>query len=49
MADYSIDNFNKIIAQKKLNQKKKAGEKTLTQLIKTVRSKEGGNDQYSKM
>ena len=41
MPDYSIDNFNKIIGQKKLQQKKKPGEKTLTQLIKTVRSKEG--------
>lgn len=48
LADYSIDCFNKIIAQKKLNQKKKVGEKTLTQLIKSVRSKEGGADQNSK-
>ena len=43
LPDYSIDYFNKIIAQKKLSQKKKPGEKTLTQLIKTVRSKEASD------
>jgi hypothetical protein len=32
-----MDYFNKVSAQKKANQKKKQGEKTLSQLIKTVR------------
>jgi hypothetical protein len=40
MPDYSNEYFNKLIAQKKLNQKKKI-EKNLTSLLKTVRSKEG--------
>ena len=39
LPDYSFEYYNKIITQKKLNQKKKV-EKSLTQLIKTVRSKE---------
>ena len=36
----TMDYFNKVSAQKKANQKKKQGEKTLSQLIKTVRQKE---------
>lgn len=40
MPDYSSDYYNKIITAKKLNQKKKV-EKSLTQLLKTVRQKEG--------
>ncbi len=42
LPDYTIDNYNRILAQKKATQKKggKANEKTLTMLLKTVRSKE---------
>jgi hypothetical protein len=40
LPDLTMDYFNKVSAQKKANQKKKQGEKTLSQLIKTVRQKE---------
>ena len=39
LPDYSKDYFDKIIAQKKLSQKKKP-EKSLSSLLKTVKSKE---------
>lgn len=42
LPDLTMDYFNKVSAQKKANQKKKQGEKTLSQLIKTVRQKEMG-------
>jgi hypothetical protein len=40
LPDYTIDYFNLVSSQKKANQKKKQGEKSLSQLIKTVRQKE---------
>ncbi len=46
MQDYSKEHYDKLINAKKLTQKKKP-EKSLTQLLKTVRQKEADTTKHS--